>query len=63
MKVQMKPLIRKISRGNQVTLPPKFVSDHHLDAGDSVEMIEEGEHLILRVPAFSRDFEKKKVNS
>ena len=59
-RVQMRPLIRKISRGNQVTLPPKFVAFHDLYAGDPIEMIEDGDNLILKVPAFSKEGEKKK---
>lgn len=59
--VLKKPIIRKISRGNQVTLPPKFVSAHHLDAGDPIEMIEQGDYLIIRVPAFSKNAEREKV--
>jgi bifunctional DNA-binding transcriptional regulator/antitoxin component of YhaV-PrlF toxin-antitoxin module len=34
-------LIRRISRGHQVTLPPHFLKENGLHIGDSVEILEE----------------------
>ena len=42
-KITAKPqkVIRRISRGNQVTLPPHFLKENGLHIGDSVEILEE----------------------
>lgn len=39
--------IRKIARGYQVTLPPEFRKEHHLDVGDYVELQEKNGKLII----------------
>ena len=43
----IEPSIRKIARGYQVTLPPEFRKEHHLNVGDYVEIQEKNGKLII----------------
>lgn len=39
----MEKLVRKITSGKQITLPPSFCKEHHLEAGELVAMyVKEG---------------------
>ncbi len=42
-----RPLIRKVSRGFQITLPPEFRAQHGLDIGDHVRIEQHGDSLII----------------
>ena len=42
-----KPVIRKVSRGYQITLPPEFREKAHLTIGDHVRIKQEGDVLII----------------
>lgn len=42
-----KPVIRKVSRGYQITLPPEFREKAHLDIGDHVRIEQQGDVLII----------------
>jgi AbrB family looped-hinge helix DNA binding protein len=39
--------LRKIARGYQITLPPEFRDEFHLNVGDYVEVSEENGRLII----------------
>ena len=41
------PVIRKVSRGFQITLPPEFRAQHGLDIGDHVRIEQHGDSLII----------------
>jgi len=43
-----KKLVRRISRGHQVTLPPHFLTANNLHTGDNVEVIEEEGKVIIQ---------------
>lgn len=40
--------LRKISRGFQITLPQEFRDRHCLEIGDFIEVIEEGDRVVLK---------------
>jgi bifunctional DNA-binding transcriptional regulator/antitoxin component of YhaV-PrlF toxin-antitoxin module len=42
-----KPVIRKISRGYQITLPPEFREKAHVAIGDHVRIEQQGNVLII----------------
>lgn len=41
------PVIRKVSRGYQITLPPEFREKNRLSIGDHVRIEQQGEILII----------------
>lgn len=42
-----KPVLRKVSRGYQITLPPEFREKAHLAIGDHVRIEQHGDTLII----------------
>jgi bifunctional DNA-binding transcriptional regulator/antitoxin component of YhaV-PrlF toxin-antitoxin module len=42
-----KPVLRKVSRGYQITLPPEFRVKAHLTIGDHVRIEQQGDALII----------------
>lgn len=46
-KTTSKPVLRKVSRGYQITLPPAFREKAHLAIGDHVRIEQHGETLII----------------
>jgi bifunctional DNA-binding transcriptional regulator/antitoxin component of YhaV-PrlF toxin-antitoxin module len=42
-----KPVIRKVSRGYQITLPPEFREKAHVTIGDHVRIEQQGDVLII----------------
>ncbi|MGN6671046.1 MAG: AbrB/MazE/SpoVT family DNA-binding domain-containing protein [Candidatus Nucleicultricaceae bacterium] len=40
--------LRKISRGFQITLPQEFRDRHRLEIGDFIEVVEEGDRVVLK---------------
>lgn len=54
-----KKFVRRISRGNQVTLPPNFLTKNNLCKGDNVEVIEEDGKVIIQT--FEPNDKKKLV--
>ncbi len=47
MKTAEKPVLRKISRGRQITLLPDFCEKTGMDVGDYVSMEMDGDRLII----------------
>jgi bifunctional DNA-binding transcriptional regulator/antitoxin component of YhaV-PrlF toxin-antitoxin module len=43
-----KPVLRKVSRGYQITLPPEFREKAHLAIGDHVQIEQQGDVLIIK---------------
>jgi bifunctional DNA-binding transcriptional regulator/antitoxin component of YhaV-PrlF toxin-antitoxin module len=44
-----RPVIRKVSRGYQITLPPEFRDKTHLSIGDHVRIEQVGDTLVITV--------------
>lgn len=44
-----RPVIRKVSRGYQITLPPEFRDRTHLSVGDHVRIEQVGDTLVITV--------------
>lgn len=42
-----RPVIRKVSRGYQITLPPEFREKTHLTVGDHVRIEQQGNALVI----------------
>ena len=42
-----RPVIRKVSRGYQITLPPEFRERAHLAVGDHVRIEQQGDALVI----------------
>ena len=40
-------IVRKITTGYQITLPPHFRSNHHLHVGSILSITDEGDRLII----------------
>lgn len=56
-KDQPKKILRRITFGNQVTLPPHFMKKYGLHVGDHVEVFEEKDRVIIQL---SHPSEKEK---
>ncbi len=59
-KIITKPqrIIRRISRGHQVTLPPHFMKENGLHIGDAVEILEEKGKITIQ-PLIITDSQEK----
>lgn len=62
-KVVTKPqrVIRRISRGHQVTLPPRFLKKNDLHVGDAVEIFEEEGKITIQPITITNSQEKSRL--
>lgn len=58
-----KRLIRKISRGHQITLPPCFLKENDLHIGDTVEILEQEGKVIIQPLISETSIEKRQLIS
>ncbi len=54
-------ILRRISRGNQVTLPPRFLKENDLHIGDTVEFIEETGRVTIQPMITAEALDKSRL--